>query len=40
MITENYKIIFACSSYEEAKLCLLEDEYKRVEGRVLAEQVA
>ena len=29
-----------CSSYEEAKLWLLEDEYERVEGRVLAEQVA
>ncbi|BAZ83339.1 hypothetical protein PN497_20410 [Sphaerospermopsis kisseleviana CS-549] len=38
--TENYKIVFACSSYEEAKLWLLEDEYERVEGRVLAEQVA
>jgi hypothetical protein len=31
------KIAFACSSYEEAKLWLLEDEYTRVEGRLLVE---
>ncbi len=38
--TEDYKIVFACSSYEEARLWLLEDEYERVEGRLNVEQVA
>lgn len=38
--TQNYKIIFSSSSYQEAKLWLLEDEYERVEGRLLVEQVA
>ena len=28
---QDYKIVFACSSYEEAKMWLLEDEYERVE---------
>ena len=37
---EGYKVVFACSSYEEAKMWLLEDEYERVEGRLLVEQVA
>jgi hypothetical protein len=35
--TEKYKIVFACSRYKKAKLWLLEDEYERVEGRVLGE---
>lgn len=38
--SENYKIVFASSSYEEAKLWLLEDEYERVEGRLNAEKAA
>lgn len=37
---EGYKLVFACSCYEEAKMWLLEDEYERVEGRLLVEQVA
>ncbi|MEG4225246.1 hypothetical protein QUA35_03585 [Microcoleus sp. N9_B2] len=31
---QNYQIVFASSSYEEAKLCLLENEYERVERRL------
>ena len=38
--TEDYKIVFACYSYEEARFWLLEDEYERVEGRLNVEQVA
>jgi hypothetical protein len=34
---ESYKIIFSSISYEEAKLWLLEDEYERVDGRLLME---
>ena len=34
---ERDKLVFASSSYEEAKLWLLEDEYERVEGRLTAE---
>ncbi|WP_442937154.1 hypothetical protein [Nostoc sp.] len=34
--TEGYKVIFTCSSYEEAQLWLLEDEYEQIEGRVCA----
>ncbi|CCQ52523.1 hypothetical protein WH8501_12665 [Crocosphaera watsonii WH 8501] len=37
---ENYQLIYACSSYEEAKLWFLEDEYERVEGRILIEKFA
>ncbi len=37
--TESYKIAFASSSYEEAKLWLLEDEYERIEGRLRVEEV-
>jgi hypothetical protein len=33
---EGYKVIFTCSSYEEAQLCLLEDEYEPIEGRISA----
>jgi hypothetical protein len=35
---ENYKIVFASSSYEEARLWLLEDEYERVEGKLTVEK--
>lgn len=34
---QNYKIIFACSSYEEAKIWLLEDEYELVKGRLIID---
>ena len=34
---EDYKIIFSSSSYDEAKLWLLEDEYERVNGRFFGE---
>lgn len=37
--TESYKIVFASSTYEEAKLWLLEDEYERIEGRLRVEEV-
>jgi hypothetical protein len=37
---QNYQVVFSSSTYEEAKLWLLEDEYERVDGRLLAEQVA
>jgi hypothetical protein len=33
---EGYKVIFTCSSYEEAQLWLLEDEYEPIEGRISA----
>jgi hypothetical protein len=36
---EGYKVIFTCSSYEEAQLWLLEDEYEPIEGRVCASEV-
>lgn len=38
--SKDYKLVFATSSYKEAKLWLLEDEYERVEGRLLMEQIA
>ncbi len=38
--TEGYKIVFASSSYQEAELWLLEDEYERVEGRLFMAEVA
>ena len=37
---ENYQLIYACSSYEEAKLWFLEDEYERVEGRKINKKFA
>jgi len=37
---ENYQVVFSSSTYEEAKLWLLEDEYERVERRIQSEQVA
>jgi len=36
---EQYQVIFSGSTYEEAKLWLLEDEYERVEQRLVAEKV-
>ncbi len=36
---QNYQVIFT-SSYQGAKLWLLEDEYERVEGQLRAEKVA
>lgn len=38
--TRNYESIFTSSTYQEAKLWLLEDEYERVEGQMKAVQVA
>ncbi len=35
---EQYQVIFAGATYEEAKLWLLEDEYERVEQRICAEK--
>ena len=32
--TEGYKIVFASSSSEEAKLWLLEDEYEQIEEQI------
>ncbi len=37
--SKKYKTVFASESYEDAKLWLLEDEYERVEGRLLYSQV-
>ena len=34
-----YKLIFKSDSYEQANSWLLEDEYERLETRVLAEEV-
>jgi hypothetical protein len=36
----NYKLMFSSPTYEDAQLWLLEDEYERVDGRLLAEEVA
>lgn len=36
---EQYKLIFACASYEEAQAWLLEDEYEPVEGRLLSSDI-
>ncbi|UBF29260.1 hypothetical protein K9N68_16345 [Kovacikia minuta CCNUW1] len=38
--TSSYKLVFSSSTYEDAQLWLLEDEYERVDGRLLAEEVA
>lgn len=37
---QHYQVVFSSSTYKEAKLWLLEDEYERVECRLKAEQVA
>ena len=34
-----YKIVFSGTSYDKAKMWLLEDEYERVEGRLVASEV-
>ncbi|MBW4635496.1 MAG: hypothetical protein KME30_27490 [Iphinoe sp. HA4291-MV1] len=34
---QNYQLVFSSDTYEEAKFWLLEDEYERVQGRLLAE---
>ena len=36
---EGYKIVFASSISEEAKLWLMEDEYERIEGQLRVEEV-
>ncbi|MEM8545288.1 MAG: hypothetical protein AAGF66_15015 [Cyanobacteria bacterium P01_H01_bin.119] len=33
---ENYKVVFASPSYDEAQNWLLEDEYEPIEGRLSA----
>ena len=35
----NYKLVVAHSNYEAAREWLLEDEYERVQGQLLAEEV-
>ncbi len=35
---ENYKVIFTSDRYEDAKMWLLEDEYQRLNSRVLPAQ--
>ncbi len=35
-----YQLIFAGKNYEETRSWLLEDEYERVDGRILSEEVA
>jgi len=35
----NYKLLFFSSSYDEAHSWLLEDEYERVDGRLLASEI-
>lgn len=37
---EKYQAIFSSSTYKEAQLWLLEDEYERAEQRFYAEKVA
>jgi hypothetical protein len=34
---QNYKVIFASDNYESAKMWLLEDEYERLNSRILQE---
>jgi hypothetical protein len=34
---QNYKIIFSSDNYEAAKMWLLEDEYERLNSRILQE---
>jgi hypothetical protein len=35
----NYKLVVSHSNYQEAQEWLLEDEYERVQGQLLAEEV-
>jgi hypothetical protein len=34
---QNYKVIFSSDNYEAAKMWLLEDEYERLNSRILHE---
>lgn len=36
---EGYRVIFTSSTYEEAQLWLLEDEYEPIEGRLSASEL-
>lgn len=38
-IANHNKVIFSTSNYDEANSWLLEDEYERVDGRLLAEEM-
>jgi hypothetical protein len=38
-IANNNKVIFSTSNYDEANSWLLEDEFERVDGRLLAEEI-
>jgi hypothetical protein len=35
---QNYKVIFTSENYEAAKMWLLEDEYERLNSRILQDQ--
>jgi hypothetical protein len=35
----NYKLVVSHSNYQEAQEWLLEDEYERVQGKLLSEEV-
>jgi hypothetical protein len=35
---EQYKVIFKASDYDAVKMWLLEDEYTRVDGRMVREE--
>jgi hypothetical protein len=37
--TTNYSLMFSGANYEDAQLWLLEDEYERVDGRLLATEI-
>ncbi|MDQ2098669.1 MAG: hypothetical protein QQW96_13600 [Tychonema bourrellyi B0820] len=34
---QNYQVIFSSNNYEDAKMWLLEDEYERLNSRILQE---
>ncbi|MCL1474030.1 hypothetical protein [Argonema antarcticum] len=34
---QNYKVIFTADNYDDAKMWLLEDEYERLNSRILQE---
>ncbi len=34
---QNYKVIFTTDNYDDAKMWLLEDEYERLNSRILQE---
>jgi hypothetical protein len=37
--TANYKPLFESPNYDEAHSWLVEDDYERVDGRLLAEEI-